>query len=117
MLTRLAHGDTPYQLAKGDKVLFSAKVIPNPMNHANRARIEQLLVAAGARIFPDLHVSGHAYREDHYDFMQMLQPQHIIPAHGDLTMASAYARFASELGYTLNNGVHPMMNGQRLRIN
>ncbi len=116
MLTRLAHGDTPYQLAKGDKVLFSAKVIPNPMNHANRARIEQLLSATGARIFPDLHVSGHAYREDHYDFMQMLQPQHIIPAHGDLTMASAYARFASELGYTLNNGVHPMMNGQRLRI-
>ncbi len=117
MLTRLAHGDTPYQLAKGDKVLFSANVIPNPMNHAHRAEIEQLLSHAGARIFTDLHVSGHAYREDHYEFMHLLQPQHIIPAHGDLTMASKYAQFASELGYTLGNTVHPMMNGQRLRIN
>ena len=117
LLTRLAHGDTPYQLAKGDKVLFSANVIPNPLNHANRAEIEFLLEKAGARIFTDLHVSGHAYREDHYEFMHLLQPQHIIPAHGDLTMASKYVQFAGELGFTLNDSVHPMANGRRLRIN
>lgn len=116
MLTRLAHGETPYQLAKGDKVIFSAGIIPNPMNHGNRAAIEQGLRGAGARIFADLHVSGHAYREDHQEFIGLLHPQHIIPAHGDLKMTAAYAQFAHDLGYTLNSDVHLMMNGQRLRL-
>ena len=117
ILTRLAAGDTPYQLSKGDKVLFSANIIPNPMNVGNRFRIEQQLKMAGARIFDDLHVSGHAYREDHYEFLQVLKPQHIIPAHADMKMTAGYAEFAGDLGYTLDNDVHLMRNGQRLRIN
>ena len=117
ILTRLAHGDTPYQLARGDKILFSANVIPNPMNVGNRYAIEHRLKMTGARMFTDLHVSGHAYREDHYEFIQMLQPQHIIPAHADLKMTAGYAEFASDLGYTANSTVHPMRNGARLRIN
>ncbi len=117
ILTRIALGDTPYLLGNGDKVIFSANVIPNPMNVGQRYRIEQTLLKVGARVFEDLHVSGHAYREDHYEFLQMLKPQHIIPAHGDLKMAAAYAIFAGDLGYTLNKDVHPMRNGQRLRIN
>jgi ribonuclease J len=117
ILTRLAHGDTPYQLSRGDKVLFSANVIPNPMNVGNRYAIEHLLGITGARIFTDLHVSGHAYREDHLEFLQMLQPQHIIPAHADMKMTAGYAEFAGDLGYTAYKDVHPMMNGHRLRIN
>ena len=116
ILTRIALGDTPYLLSKGDKVVFSAHIIPNPMNVGQRYRIEQHLMKTGARIFDDLHVSGHAYREDHYEFLQMLSPQHIIPAHGDLKMGAAYADFAGDLGYTLNKDVHPMKNGQRLKI-
>ncbi len=117
ILTRIALGETPYLLGNGDKVLFSANIIPNPMNIGQRYRIEQHIKKSGARVFEDLHVSGHAYREDHYEFLQMLKPQHIIPAHGDLMMSAAYATFASDLGYTLNKDVHPMRNGQRLRIN
>jgi len=117
ILTRLAHGDTPYRLSKGDKVIFSANVIPNPMNVGNRYAIEHLLEMTGARIFTDLHVSGHAYREDHLEFLQMLQPQHIIPAHADMKMTAGYAEFAGDLGYTAYKDVHPMMNGHRLRIN
>jgi ribonuclease J len=116
ILSRLALGDTPYKLAKGDKVLFSANVIPNPMNYGQRYRIEQSLKAAGARIFEDLHVSGHAYREDHCEFLQLLNPQHIIPAHADLNMTTSYIQFAGEFGYTMNSDVHPMRNGQRLNI-
>jgi len=117
ILTRLALGDTPYQLNKGDKVLFSANVIPNPMNFGQRYVVEQHLRKTGARIFEDLHVSGHAYREDHYEFLQMLQPQHIIPAHADLKMTAGYAEFAGDLGYVANSTVHPMRNGERLRLN
>jgi ribonuclease J len=116
ILPRIAFGDTPYALSKGDKVLFSANIIPNPMNFAQRYRVEQCIRSAGVRIFADLHVSGHAYQEDHYEFIQMLSPQHIIPAHGDLKMAAGYAEFAEDLGYTVNNTVHPMKNGQRLKL-
>lgn len=116
ILTRMALGDTPLTIGKGDKVLFSANIIPNPMNVGQRYRIEQFIKKAGGRIFEDLHVSGHAYREDHYEFLQMLNPQHIIPAHADLKMTAGYAVFASDLGYTANNDVHPMRNGQRLII-
>lgn len=116
ILTRVALGDTPYSLKKGDKVLFSANIIPNPMNFAQRYRIEQCIRNAGGRIFDNLHVSGHAYREDHYEFLQMLNPQHIIPAHGGLNMTSNYVEFAGELGYTVNNNVHLMKNGKRLMI-
>ncbi|MFA5294712.1 MAG: RNase J family beta-CASP ribonuclease [Methanoregulaceae archaeon] len=116
ILPRIAFGDTPYALSKGDKVLFSANIIPNPMNFAQRYRVEQCIRSAGVRIFADLHVSGHAYQEDHYEFIQMLSPQHIIPAHGDLKMAAGYAEFAEDLGFTVNNTVHPMKNGQRLKL-
>ena len=117
ILTRLVLGDTPYKLDKGDKVIFSAKVIPNPMNRGQRYMVEARLGMTGARLFEDLHVSGHSYREDHYEFIHLLNPQHIIPAHGNIRMTSAYAEFASEIGYTLHNDVHIMSNGHRLKIN
>ena len=116
ILTRISRGDTPFQLANGDKVLFSANVIPNPMNFGQRYVTEQYLKKAGVRIFEDLHVSGHAYREDHYEFVRMLNPQHIIPAHADMTMTAGYAEFAGELGYTTNSTIHLMRNGSRIRV-
>jgi ribonuclease J len=116
ILTRVVLGDTPYKIDKGDKVIFSAKVIPNPMNIGQRYMVEAHLGMAGARIHADLHVSGHAYREDHYEFIHLLNPQHIIPAHGNIRMTSAYAEFAAESGYTLHNDVHIMTNGQRIRL-
>src|SRR5512137_1799512 len=117
ILTRIATGDTPYLLSPGDKVVFSANVIPNPMNYGQRYMVEARLRLVGARIFEDLHVSGHAYKEDHYEFVQLLQPQHIIPAHGNLKMTASYADFAGDLGYVTGSTVHLMRNGQRLKIN
>jgi ribonuclease J len=116
ILTRVVLGDTPYKVEKGDKVIFSAKVIPNPMNRGQRYMVEAHLGMSGARIHEDLHVSGHAYREDHYEFIHLLNPQHIIPAHGNIRMTSAYAEFSSEIGYTLHNDVHIMSNGHRLKL-
>jgi len=116
ILTRIALGDTPYKVEKGDKVIFSAKVIPNPMTFGQRYMVEAHLNMAGARIFPDLHVTGHAYREDHYEFIHMLNPQHIVPAHGHIRMTAAYAEFTEALGYTLHNDVHILSNGQRVKM-
>ena len=117
ILTRIATGDTPYMLSSGDKVVFSANVIPNPMNYGQRYMVEARLKLVGARIFEDLHVSGHAYREDHYEFIQLLQPQHVIPAHGSMPMSADYIQFAGEMGYDAHSTAHLLRNGQRLKLN
>jgi ribonuclease J len=116
ILTRMAVGDTPYKIEKGDKVIFSANVIPNPMNHGQRYMVEAHLKLAGARVFEDLHVSGHAYREDHYEFVHLLNPQHIFPAHGSLKMTAGYTEFAGDMGYTAHSDVHMLRNGQKIKI-
>jgi hypothetical protein len=95
-------------IKKGDNVIISAPIIPNPTNAANRHIMERRLKLKGARIYPNAHVSGHAGREDHREFLRMLKPQHIIPAHGDLSMLAAYAELAEEEGYSiLILGVQP----------
>jgi ribonuclease J len=71
----------------------------------------------GARIFSDLHVSGHAYREEHYEVLHLFNPQHVIPSHGDMDMTGEYLKLAEDCGYTLNNDAHIMRNGQKLIIN
>lgn len=112
LLPRIANAKTQFRIKRGDNVVISAPVIPNPMNVANRNLMERRLASSGARIYTNAHVSGHAGREDHRDFIRMLNPMHIIPAHGDLSMLSAYAEIAEEEGYKLGNDIHILRNGQ-----
>lgn len=112
LLPRIANAKTQFNIQRGDNIVISAPVIPNPMNIANRNLMERRLISSGARIYSNAHVSGHAGREDHRDFIRMLNPVHIIPAHGDLHMLSAYAELAEEEGYKLGNDIHVLRNGQ-----
>ncbi len=80
----MARGETPYDLNDGDKVVFSARVIPEPTNEGQRYQAEKLLGMQGARVYSDIHVSGHLNQEGHYTMLDALQPQHVIPAHQDL---------------------------------
>ena len=116
MLSRLAGQELPWKFQPDDHVVFSCRTIPSPSNQANRELLERRLRNQKVRIFSDIHVSGHASREDHRDFLDALKPEHIIPSHGDITKLSAMADLASELGYTLGKTVHLMQNGQRLTI-
>ena len=112
LLPRIASGKTPFTVKKGDNVIISAPVIPNPTNAANRHIMESRLKGRGARIYSGAHVSGHAGPEDHREFLRMLKPQHIIPAHGDLSMLSAYGELAEEEGYRIGKNVHILRNAQ-----
>ena len=112
LLPRIAKGKTPFNIKPGDNVIISAPVIPNPTNAANRHIMEGRLQANGARIYRNAHVSGHAGREDHREFLRMLKPQHIIPAHGELPMLSAYGELAEEEGYRIGKNVHILRNAQ-----
>ena len=42
----------------------------------------------------------------------MLKPKHIIPAHGELSMLTAYGELAEEEGYRIGKDVHILRNAQ-----
>jgi len=112
LLPRIANAKTQFNIQRGDNVIISAPIIPSPVNFANRNLMERRMISSGARIYTNAHVSGHAGKEDHRDFVRMLNPTHIIPAHGDLNMLGAYAELVEEEGYKLGNDVHVLRNGQ-----
>jgi len=116
VLDRLVHEQLPFRFSPKDHVIFSSRIIPSPINVANRGRLEKKMREKGVRIFTDVHVSGHCAKEDLRDFINMVKPQHIIPAHGDMMKLTSLAELASELGYKLGKNVHIMQNGQTLQL-
>ncbi len=112
VLDRIARNQLPLRLSSNDQVIFSSKTIPTPINETNRFDLEKKLKKHGARIFDNVHVSGHGGREDIRDLIMMLNPEHIFPSHGELKKQSATAELAQEMGYKLNKTVHLMQNGQ-----
>ncbi|WP_457754081.1 RNase J family beta-CASP ribonuclease [Thermococcus sp.] len=115
VLTRMANGEL-YDLGKDDTVVFSAGVIPNPLNIAQRYALEIKLRMRGVRIIKDLHVSGHASREDHRYLIRILNPETIVPAHGDFRMLTHYAELAEEEGYLIGKDVFVSRNGYKVEI-
>ncbi|MFB6132792.1 MAG: RNase J family beta-CASP ribonuclease [Halanaeroarchaeum sp.] len=116
MLTRMARGETPFELDDGDKVIFSARVIPEPTNEGQRYQAERLLGMQGARIYDEIHVSGHLRQEGHYQMLDALQPRHVIPAHQDIEGLARYTELAEEAGYELDRDLHISRNGNRITL-
>lgn len=116
MLTRMGRGETPYDLDDGDKVIFSARVIPEPTNEGQRYQSERLLKMQGARIYDDVHVSGHLREEGHYEMLDALQPQHVIPAHQDMKGFSPYVNLCESQGYKLGRDLHVTSNGNLIQL-
>lgn len=106
ILERMSKNELPLKLNEKDHVIFSSRTIPVSTNLANKAQIEKRLKQKKVRIFDNVHVSGHAGREDLRDFIEMINPEHIIPAHGDITKLSSLAELASEIGYSIGKTCH-----------
>jgi len=106
VLDRMSRDEFAYHLSPKDHVIFSSKTIPTEINIANKSQIEKRLKHKGVRIFNEVHVSGHAGREDLRDFISMVNPENIIPAHGDLTKLSSLSELATEMGYKIGKNVH-----------
>jgi ribonuclease J len=116
MLTRMGRGETPFELDDGDKVIFSARVIPEPTNEGQRYQSERLLRMQGARIYDEIHVSGHLREEGHYQMLDALQPRHVIPAHQDLGGFAPYIDLAEGMGYAMGRDLHATRNGNMIQL-
>ena len=115
-LSRMITGALPFKFKSEDHVIFSSSIIPTPINQEARAEMEKKLKHLGVRIFTDIHVSGHAAREDLRDFVNMTKPKNIIPAHAEEKGVSAMIELCEEMGYKKGKNLYPARNGERIEI-
>ncbi len=80
-----------------DTIIFSSNPIPG--NEKAVSKVINELEAKGAKvIFQDVHVSGHACREEIKLIYSLVKPMFSIPVHGEYRQRHAQSEIASELG-------------------
>lgn len=117
-LTRMANDmHKAVRLKKGDVVVFSSSPIPG--NDKAVTDIVNKLYEKGVDVklsgFLDIHVSGHACREEHKLIHTLINPKYFIPVHGEYRHLIEHARLAQELGMGTKR-IFVMGNGDELTI-
>lgn len=100
-LARMASGThKQIRIKSGDTVILSSKFIPG--NERAIAAIINNLYRLGADVIyekiSDIHVSGHAFREELKLMMGLTRPRYFIPIHGEYRHLIHHARLAHEAG-------------------
>lgn len=116
VLSKILKGDLHFKFKKEDAVIFSNRIIPVEPNITNRKEMEAKLKEKGIRIFTEAHVSGHGSIEDMRELIKLVNPQHIIPSHGDLRLVQPLTNLTEKIGYKLHKEVHLMKNSDELTI-
>lgn len=114
VLSKIARSN--FEFDKNDSVIFSSNIIPTPLNIANRQILESKFRAKKVKIFRDVHVSGHASKEEHRRMLHLLNPEIIIPSHGTTEMKGGYIDLAREEGYKINKDIFLLNNGDKIEI-
>jgi ribonuclease J len=100
-LSRIARDEHPeVTLAKGDRVIFSARPIPG--NEKAIAGVINGLVRQGVEVITDrthlVHVSGHPRRDEMADMYGWVRPQIALPVHGEALHLAEHAKLARAAG-------------------
>ena len=117
-LTRMAFASHRIvEIHPGDTVILSANLIPG--NEKPIYRLINELFRLGAHVIyeslAEVHVSGHAYRNELMLIHQLIKPKYFIPAHGEYRMQFRHAELAKTLGQPWEN-IFIMNNGDVLEI-
>lgn len=89
-------------IVPGDTVIFSSNPIPGNEKAVTNV-INELLMKGADVIFQDVHVSGHACREEIKLIYTLVRPKYAIPVHGEYKHLKAQAKIANELGIPKEN--------------
>ena len=105
-LTRMANGENPsVTVGENDTIIISASPIPG--NERDVYRVINNLYRKGANVvyksLENIHVSGHACREEHKIMHRLLKPKFFIPVHGEYRHLKEHAELALELGMNESN--------------
>jgi len=99
-LFRMANSSHKLNIGKGDTVIISASSIPG--NERSVGRVINQLYQKGAVVvydsMADVHVSGHARREELRLMLTLIKPKFFIPVHGEHRHLYQHAQLAQEMG-------------------
>lgn len=113
-LSRMASGNHQHiRIKKEDTVILSSKFIPG--NEKAITGIINSLYRRGADVvyekISDVHVSGHAFREELKLMINLTRPQYFIPIHGEYRHLTLHSRLAREVGIPADK-IEIVENGQ-----
>lgn len=114
-LNQMANGRNDWISFKPtDTVIFSSNPIPG--NFESVERLVNLLYRRGVRVAINsketkLHTTGHATQQEQQLLFKLINPQYIIPTHGEYKMLRALRQNAIDSGVHPDN-VHQIVNGQ-----
>jgi ribonuclease J len=105
-LTRMAmNNHHQIKITAGDTVILSSKFIPGHekaistmMNHLYRRGADVIYEKVS-----EIHVSGHASREELKIMLNLVKPKFFIPVHGEYRHLVLHARLAEEVGIPREN--------------
>jgi len=105
-LARMASGEhRSVKIRRGDKVILSSSPIPG--NEKTVSGIVNSLLGLGAEVIysdiADIHVSGHASREEIKIMISLLKPKYFMPVHGENKHLLQNASIAENLGIARNH--------------
>ncbi|MBQ6461433.1 ribonuclease J [Candidatus Saccharibacteria bacterium] len=106
VLSRMISGAHKYiKIKSTDTIVFSSNPIPG--NEPHVVGTVDGLLREGAQVIQNgkthltnigpLHLSGHAYYEDHVEFVTRLQPKNYMPYHGEFYMLEHNAEMAENV--------------------
>ncbi|MFN0096483.1 MAG: ribonuclease J [Dehalococcoidia bacterium] len=118
-LTKMANGDHRHiSVQKGDTVVLSANPIPG--NEMAVSRNVDNLFRLGADVLynrvSNIHVRGHASREELKIIQGLLQPEYFVPIHGEYRHLVIHAKLAESVGVPEGNAF-VLTDGDVLEIN
>ena len=106
VLSRIAMDEHKHiRIKKGDTVVLSAKMIPG--NERAIARVINHLLKRGADVIyekvSEIHVSGHASKEELKLMLSIVRPKYFIPIHGEYRHLFYHSRLAEKTGVQPEN--------------
>ena len=113
-LSRMAANEHKhFQIRKGDTIILSSKMIPG--NERGITRIINHLFKHGAEVFyekvSEIHVSGHASKEELKLMLSLIKPKYFIPVHGEYRHLVYHAQLAKKVNIPEEN-IFILENGE-----
>ncbi|WKY49260.1 ribonuclease J [Eubacteriaceae bacterium ES3] len=117
-LGRMALGEHRHlTIKKEDTVIISATPVPG--NEKMVAEVINKLVELGSDVvygkFAEIHVSGHARKEELKLMLTLIQPKNFLPVHGEARMLMQHGDLAQSVGMNKKN-IQIIDNGTILEV-
>jgi len=101
-LSRMATDDhRKIKILPNDTVILAASAVPG--NEDSVWKTVNRLFRRGANVIYDsiapVHVSGHGYAEELKLMLNLVDPQYVMPVHGEDRMLHRYSKIAQEMGW------------------